>query len=125
MDIVVFETAKRLKEAGFPQPEYIERGFGYDETGSLFTIQECSFPPGGVGGMYYAPTATDILLEIDGAILEFIRFSKQFPNEPDAWFCQNVIVKSNGFFDFEDIGEHPTNPAEAVAAAWLSVNANK
>ena len=103
LDLVSFETATTLKEAGFPQPQYIEFGFGYDETGSRFTIQECRFPPLGVDGMYFAPTATDILRELPGANLRW---------NGSTFFCKYRGETEN------------QNPADALAQMWLRIFVN-
>ena len=43
MDKVIFETAKRLKESGFPQPKFAAGQFWYDKDGQLLLVY-------GVGG---------------------------------------------------------------------------
>ena len=80
---VSFETAKRLKAAGFPQPETVQEGqFWYscivrktrerelryinqfDRTGILPTEFFACYP-------YFAPTATDILAALFPAEIQF------------------------------------------------------
>lgn len=123
MDIVSFETAKKLKEAGFTQPEYIQLGFGYTDDGSRFYIEDCSFPKGGVGGMCYAATTADILRELPGVMLEFLDISKTDDRETDYWSVSSVIVHGSGFFDFDEIAISEDSAVDAVANAWLSLNA--
>jgi hypothetical protein len=81
-NIVTFETAQLLKEAGFPQPEFETGQFWYNEFGALSFIgrKEVSESDGHTyffcmsvdtgrmekirpvaDGAYFAPTATDIL----------------------------------------------------------------
>lgn len=103
LDIVSFETAKKLKEAGFPQPEYVALGFGYTDDGTRFYIEECRFPMGGVNGMYFAPTATDILRQIPGADLK--------------WNGSTFVCKYRGKVD-------DANPAECAAKMWFKIFAN-
>lgn len=120
MDIVTFETAKRLKEAGFPQPAPEFGQAWYDMvTQTLFLIVETfddNPPPyngvwiiekGGnvshierelLGMMAYAPTATDILCRIP---------------DNDFYFTDKCFYFSG---DMEQGGE---NPAEVAAKKWL------
>lgn len=79
-NFVSFETAKRLKQAGFPQPEYETGQFWYGDTGKLcvithageyltgFTVlnglREIWDLEGKDSDAVFAPTATDILREI-------------------------------------------------------------
>lgn len=108
-NIVSFETAKRLKEAGFPQPEYIDAGFCYDHNGELTYIRECSFPPGGAYGLTFAPTATDILEHFEDCTLYYdIRSGK---------FTCSTGSNSDGIAWFSVSHE---NPAEAAALAFLA-----
>ncbi len=111
MDIVSFETAKKLKNAGFPQPEYIQLGFGYTDDGPRFYIEDCSFPKGGVDGMCYAPTATDIL-----RVLWFL-FDLKFGGN-GKW----LVCRANSLSDGPSPFHEHDNSAEACAAAWLEEN---
>jgi hypothetical protein len=119
MDIVSFETAKRLKEAGFPQPQYIDFGFGYDDTGSRFTIQECQFPPLGVDGMYFAPIATDIIFELNRSWPS--TYTIGYSMTSGSWQC----IESAVLQTYLNKSWCDQSAAEASAAAWLSLNANK
>ena len=126
-DVVSFETAKRLKEAGFPPQSLEARQMWYyqfngdcdtilitdseDVTGLVAflmpnafqgttnTAKEVDFR--GVQD-YFAPTATDILRQIPGDQLAY---------NGETW----VVFPPND--DLRD-WEHE-NPAEACAAAWL------
>jgi hypothetical protein len=125
-NVVTFETAKRLKDAGFPQPEpkagqgWYDPDFGlflcgkrclvynrqrnifYLDTGhtlnkQITLFQECVF----------APTATDILRQISGVML----FDK---GKAEMWIMLNHDDK---YFVF-----HEGDPAELAARAWLKAN---
>jgi hypothetical protein len=119
---VTFETAKRLKEAAFPQPEQILFGQHYydDEGrlgivisdnddylavkfwGALSTYVSTEFD---LSGCFFAPTATDILREL-GKDYELSFFE-------ESWFvCED---------SFAPCTEHD-NPAEACALAWLKLH---
>ena len=132
-DIVTLETAVRLKEAGFPQPQpgagqwWHNPDFGlfvvgikwfadnreyrifYPRTGKTVLKSEAMFLK-----CAFAPTATDILRELrDGSNIGIM--GKRF-------LCYSP--------DFEHGIDHPgtpinDNPAEAVAEAWLKLNAQK
>lgn len=108
-NIVSFETAKRLKEAGFPQ-HISNNDCWYAANGDCFLQWH-----GGdiwIGGEmpitrevdapFFAPTATDILRQIPGDQLAY---------NGETW----VVFPPND--DLRD-WEHE-NPAEACAAAWL------
>jgi len=95
-DITTFETAVRMKEAGFPQPtpeagqwrynpdfgpffvgrrSFIDgrnRNIFYPETGKVFDKAEAEF-----SGCVYAPTATDILRMMPD--YELLSFATQDP----------------------------------------------
>lgn len=126
MDIVTFETAVKLKEAGFVQPTTGKGQFWYSNadlpffvTGRLGMHFYGLFV--GIGGMSlrhemkevvrmtFAPTSTDILKESKG-VLE-LRTSKHH-----AWICS---------FNKMYFEHHPImrdTPAEAAAEAWLKLN---
>ncbi len=132
---VSFETAKRLAESGFPQPE-IERGQTWfsEESEYLFLgkYEDCDDLPGSIffiettmpeillegssedfEGMVFAPTATDILEEIyeieTGWSLRMIS---------EGWIMERP--HSDKGERFHALKMH-TNPAEACAAAWLKI----
>jgi len=113
MQVVSFETAKRLKEAGFPQPEKLTHGqFYYSEHGHLFRYTH--------GPQYentfFAPSATDILKELGR------RFILGY--EKNGWWCektQHVYEVADGMQVTASYNHE--NPAEACAAAWLAKNA--
>lgn len=134
MDIVTFKTAKRLKEAGFPQPAPAFGQFWFDEKGALFFVvdafDEIPIPLDGAwliekGGdvihvervvfgssLAYAPSATDILRKLPGHSIGRYNTSKSAWDSPEmAWIC--VSPKQKELI-------HDT-PAEAAALAWLSI----
>jgi hypothetical protein len=139
MDVVSFETAKKLKEVGFPQPEPAVGQAWWIEIGTDGTVPPAliqiipnqielarlaeihfdgisildsfrSFYGGGSDGYYFAPTATDILKEASNNMM--IGYS------PFGGFevYTNHRCLVNGIPD----AQH-ANPAEACAAAWLEL----
>jgi hypothetical protein len=110
LDIVSFETAKRLKEAGFPQPEISDcflyatlRGYSVL---CLKAFRKTVIVGGGNGVLkdfLFAPTATDILRELPGADLR--------------WNGSTFFCKYRGETENE-------NPAEALAQMWLKIFVN-
>lgn len=123
-DIVSFETAKRLRDAGFPQPGYpipdpvdVMGRVMYDADGDKFMCfwqeedgggvilltpfmnnkQDCKNP------LVFAPSATDILRELpEGTMIETLG---------GGMFC--VEHSDSAKFDVSE------NPAEALAKRWL------
>lgn len=130
---VSFETAKKLKEAGFPQPEPEVGQVWYDEDGNMVWIRglrensyssrrtasfvgelkgggmsTCTAEEMAEAGWVFAPTATDILRELPfGRGLHF-----------DAGFFSVRVLRLN---DSELIVDSVhENPAEACAPAYLA-----
>ena len=122
---VSFETASRLKAAGFPQPETVQEGqFWYscivrktrerelryinqfDRTGILPTEFFACYP-------YFAPTATDILAQLgDNYNLTICsQFFRVEQMKADEYFVINYWQSDN--------------PAEAAALAWLEIHEKK
>lgn len=109
MDIVSFETAKRLRDAGFPQPETVELGQFWYSAGELWLIQApfrtgihpfkwfASYPA-------YAPELTEMLKELPTHNLVFRHDKKEWACVPTT----DTATISNA-----------TSASEAVAAAWL------
>ena len=125
MQTVSFETAKELKEAGFPQPSdahydtnrwmmfYVEP----DEEGrcgpySLDKIEDIRAFGDPCEVTAYAPTATDLIPP--GWYL--IRKPKDDDPKSEEWTCSEAVTPE--WF-------HNDNPAEAAATAWLFVNRNQ
>lgn len=132
-NVVTLETAKRLKQAGFPQPEPKVGQFWYDGMFQRLSIASHRMgkdqhlyltPINAVDWSHYfeavvmlddkndwpifAPTATDILREMPGAILVLENYGSQ----GKVW----EVWKNGGLIaDLE-------NPAEAAAFAWLTLN---
>lgn len=109
MQVVSFETAQRLKEFGFPQPEMISlAGVKFWPEGASFyddslQISGCII---WAERHIFAPTATDVLPE-DWLLMRDV----------EGWICQYRA----------DFGVYVTheNPAEAAAAAWFWENDRK
>lgn len=111
------ETARRLKEAGFPQPEFPQPGFVFygnsNKRSHLVFDNElcCSYKNGvrlfveryKIENLVFAPTATDIMQHLPGWALVHVK---------GEWICYN---RSDEFSEFA----FDTNPAEAAAKAWF------
>ena len=114
-DNVTRQTAERLKAAGFPQPKHAYPGMVlYSDEFTFETTIFCNEEPDYVYELnpsdIFAPTATDILREI-----------------PETKYSSLGIywIHSKGVFHIYDAGElffEHENPAEACAAAWLSIH---
>lgn len=131
MEIVSFETAKKLKGNGFPQPESNFGQFWYSEDGTVFIVIETFTHPLAhyawinqrgrdrvvienaiFNKMYFAPTATDILRQTPDFAIAFVE-----SNAPNCFICYHA------FRHFAE--QHPfshENAAEAAALAWISLN---
>ena len=121
LDVVTFETAKRLKAAGFPQGGWHEGVALYSSTGEKFIIGKdvsngfsivnewtvCSVETL-EDDDFFAPSPTDILKELgeDYSLRIVLYFTR-----PCEWCC----------FIGQETWEHE-KPAEACAAAWLSIH---
>ena len=135
MHTVSFETAKRLAEAGFPQPipqrgqTWIEDNYTHDRSGNHHLVLESRSTMEAFcisqdlflnyskwldsELCIFAPTATDILRELPRYSLALLLSYRHQTGE--AWFCWD-IDQTETFFS------HPTNPAEAAAQAWFREN---
>ena len=129
-NIVSFETARRLKEAGFKQPEpefgqvWLSSAKGYPNIIIGATKQQVNYAALDVYVVYndlrrdfemsfvFAPTATDILREIPGHNLAF--------STENGWHCFFMDFNGIIYSDFQS-----DNPAEAAALAWLAINEKK
>ena len=122
MDIVSFETAKRLKEAGFPQPEFSTGQMWYNEFSAITVIGKKELDENdsetiyffchslltsrtdrmrlALGyGIYFCASATDILRHLPQGL------SLSYQNT-------RFIIK----------GHKNDNPSEVAALAWLEIN---
>lgn len=115
MNFVSYETAVRLKEAGFPQPEPRFFQAWYNPAGDsvhkIPFIIEPAFRRMIDEYSIFAPTAEDILRELPD-------FAMYYGEYFDSW--------ESGFFVFDTLrrrpDQYPThheNPAEACALAWI------
>lgn len=120
MNNTTFETSKRLKEAGFPQPKPEAGQYFYSSSNRLLWVQRLDKYGvfvryhGSEGGtdwdyemfknLIFAPTATDILRQMPG-------FEMQF-SEGLWYICNDETLES--FVN--------SNPAEAAARAYLKLN---
>jgi len=129
-DILSYETAVRLKEAGFPQPEPENGQFWYNPDFGPFLVGKLWMVDGRLRNIFYpdtgkvvnkeirlfpdcvfAPTATDILREMTDVSL---RYSER---EDCFWVsCWRAAYDSGA------IRQTNINSAEAAAQAWLIIS---
>ena len=102
MNVVSFETAKRLKDAGFPQPKKYKRG--------MVAYYQLA---GDGDGYIFAPTAPDLIPPNWMLVRRVSEWECVSEYELDNFFS-NAIAPENYF--------HHDNPTEAAAQAWLHVN---
>jgi hypothetical protein len=126
-DTVTFETAVRLKEAGFPQPTPEAGQWWYNPNGILFVVylvhelvelHELGRRNTSIGHYWedwtFAPTATDILRELSS---DCVLGTKKL----GGWICGSWRLISSDYMKFFVAGMHDENPAEAAASAWLKL----
>lgn len=122
-------TARRLKDAGFPQPEFAFGQFWYSQNEQINiyvrparpNIETHHFVGETLTTQHYkedqvifAPTATDILQELGyDFCIRFVAKSDGFMQDE---FCINQQDDDGSVID-QDYHE---NPHEAAALAWLS-----
>ena len=126
-DITTFETAVRLKEAGFPQPTPQPGQFWYDGDKELYVIY-CDESPY-IHAVFIgddhagfcekqneydvlAPTATDILREMPGFCICYLDNGNS-----EGWTTLNYYKEYCTF--------NAKSPAEAAAEAWIKLNDKK
>ncbi len=113
-NITTFETARALKEVGFPQPEPEAGQVWYDKDGERFVCLSSTgymvavdggdvFQAPDMSGLIYAATATDILRELDEEYT--LGYSKGF----EEWWCES----DTGY------ASRNTNSAEACAEKYF------
>ena len=125
MNIVTFETAVKLKAAGFPQPEPQRGQAWYFVTWRQYQDgreQELAWDAHwlrnnmheGKGGVVFAPTATDILFHLNGHTLDYFhqRWRVKSPGYSYSSFGRTEYVAG------DIISEHE-NSTEAAALAYL------
>lgn len=122
-DRATFETAHRLKAAGFPQPKpapgqvWISQKYNtnIDEYG-IIIAGKITFESGEWNnlsvvkkGIYtYAPTATDILRELG------LEYDLCYDDFHEMWICYSNCHRLRV--------TQTLNPAEACAIAWIAQN---
>ena len=127
-EVVSLKTAKRLKVAGFPQGGWKEGVAIYSSTGETFIIGEdvgnslngwavCS-PSSIEGTDIFAPSATEILNHLRG--------NYRLSCSNFCWWCDRVEELPDLADEFKIVAcFNDENPAEACAAAWLSIHEKK
>ena len=145
-NVVSFETARRLKEAGFPQPQFDIRQTWYSIGGvwppeteiyiaeknekamrfitvsiwhhAITGVQEAERECEIYGDeVVFAPTATDILRELG---CNYVLWFDESP-KIKRYFCAKT---GDSFSEAGKPFEH-IEPAEAAALAWLAINEKK
>lgn len=123
MNTTIFETAKALRDAGFPQPERAPGQFWYNQKGLLHVV----FIEGGEGrcflsvddgdawpcvdeGYIFAPQAHDILAQVPGCDIGY------YPENSDGWVS---------FYDYGETTNEDKNPHELAAKLYLLNTAEK
>ena len=126
-NIVTFETAKRLKEAGFPQPEPATGQHWYRQSGGIAYIdfvdsdgEVFALLNGEVKGCQnfesaiFAPSATDILREMQKRTRKWFSWILTPPYKTaTTWRCYGFEKEEGADFYVEH-----ENPAEACAPSW-------
>lgn len=126
------ETAQRLKDAGFPQPEKNAGQFWYKNKSEICVIIQADEGRDTVAvkdifsldwvwlinldDLIYAPTATDILRELGKSFVLYYDDT----NGVNMWFCAKIAIVP------QEVRLHlgHANPAEAAALAWLDKHEN-
>jgi hypothetical protein len=135
-----FETAMRLKEAGFPQPEIetgqvwfnlhsaatliglldpCEKGLRYFYCHSLASGRSQRILPA-TDDAFFAPTATDILYLLQKNTRSPFWWTLTPYSNEGKWGCIQFERLEGKNIEIE-----MHNPAEAAALAWLEINENK
>jgi len=127
MNIVSRETAQKLKDAGFPQPEPEEAQFWHKCNGDTVVILDTYINSEGrqieiialyettvykrqdMEGFIFAPSASDILRELNDHCLF------KDTNTCGGFVCYKLGKMPYGYHCHE-------NPADAAASAWLSIH---
>lgn len=129
MNVVTFETAKRLKEAGFPQPEPQEGQRFYQDDGDKFIYAERLCSQECVDGWQtiscdsvedydiFAPSATDILEYLYDGPMKGVEWS--LTKRGKNWTCTKRFWTDESYC--VDAWHDHENPAEACSSAWLSL----
>ncbi len=119
MSHVAHETARRMKDAGFPQPNPDEGQIWYNAAGTMYVVtysygKTCDYVVRGSNNVWierglndgevFAPTATDIMQHLPGWYLSF---------ENGIWICS---LQEDEFILAE---YRNSNPAEAAAEAFF------
>ena len=131
-NVVSIETAKALRDAGFPQPKPEPGQFWYDYTKRLFVIAAVGTTS--ITGMWiergtafqskmnefdiFAPTATDILEQLGYDEKKGLEFSMQLCDRGSG---NKWTVRSHNF-NTGLLIQTSENPAEAAAQMWLAAN---
>lgn len=116
-DTATFETAARLKEAGFPQPTPEAGQFWYNPDFGPFLVGKLWMVDGRLRNIFYPDTGKVVNKEI-----------RLFPDCVFAPTATDILRELGPLFDLSyDCAEFwcgdkkDWNPAEAAAEAWLKL----
>ena len=126
-DYVTFETALKLKEAGFPQPNIISIGqmTYYYDCPTAFVCDETQGYELGRSDVF-APRATDIMLQLPfNLYMQYDSEHEIFAISELNLFKGNIgisyISEEDGFLTGITVSEYE-NAAECAAEVWLKLN---
>ncbi len=134
-NVVTFETARALKEAGFPQPEpeYLQvwyeefnpfvEGWSREDSRHIIGIGrfEIWHEDFDMSEYYFAPTATEILRELHNHFTTKQGYSVEIRASPTDDGFQVDIFEDLPFDAMKPIREINENLDEACAAAYLEI----
>jgi len=126
-NIVTFDTAKRLKEVDFPQPDPGDFQFWYVDDGAnewgITVIIKCGGMQEAIlkryGSRIFAPTATDILRVIYNHFASMPGYSVDIRLSPTENGFHVDVFEDLPFDTINKVWEFHENAAEAAALAWL------
>ena len=133
MDTVCFETAKKLKDAGFEQPKFDAGQFWYNHKGELAVITHGGEYQTGftmINGLrevwtleddtaerFFAPTAAEILRHLPGLCIIASKDVNGKQHFPSGHF--GIFYLSESDDEGHETKYWNDSPAEAAANAWL------
>lgn len=117
MKNVSFETAKALRDAGFPQPEPAEGQFWYNPDYGLFVVGRRSFIDGTMRNIFYFETGKTYEKSVDSFSLCVFA-----PQAHDILFAlmdyEKLSLATEGISEFLEIIILP----EELAKKWMEFN---
>lgn len=130
MDIVSFETAQKLNEAGFPQPEPESGQFWHKYNKETVVILDVYSNYEGRQIEFVSLFGTEIYRQKDMKAFRFAPSSSDILRELND-YCLFKDTNTCGGFVCYELGKMPygyhchENPADAAASTWLSIHSQK